>query len=460
MKKTKARSIIIYFLIISFFIGIGVFFAKLFINSKSFAMNPINTHLSGNEFENAGKIVDRNNNILAQSVNGKRKYNDDISIRKAMLHTVGDGSINITTAIQNVFSADLFGYNIVTGIGAPKYFNTAKDIKLTLDSTICKVASEQLGNRKGAVCVYNYKTGEILCMASKPTYDPYNKPDIDSDANGTYSGAYLNRVLSSSFTPGSTFKIITAAAAIDNIDDLYSRTFNCQGSMVVNGEKITCMEHHGNINFKDGMAQSCNIVFAQLAMELEKDKMTSKAQEMGFNQNMDVDGINVLGSHYDVSNATSASLGWSGIGQQDDLVNPLHMMTIMGAIANNGTPVKPYMIDSMKINKGINTYNGKTENSKEMLSQSTAQKLKELLRYDVTNKYGDSMFAGLTVCAKTGTAEVGEGKKPHAWITGFATDESCPVAFVVVVENSGYGYSQAGPIATAVLKATVSSIKN
>ena len=459
MKKTKDRSIIIYFLVISFFIGMSLFLGKMFIHAKDWAMSPINTHLSGSEFENAGKILDRNDVILAQSVDGERRYNDDAATRKAMLHVVGDDSINITTAIQNVFTADLFGYNIVTGIGAPEYFNTSKDIKLTLDSSICKVASEQLGSRKGAVCVYNYKTGEILCMTSRPTYDPYNKPDLSDSSNEAYSGAYLNRVLSSSFTPGSTFKIITSAAAIDNTSDIYTRNFNCQGKEIVGGEKITCMEYHGNINFKDAMAQSCNIVFADIAMELQKDKMTQEAEAMGFNQAMEVDGIKVSESHYDVSKASEADLGWSGIGQQNDLVNPFHMMKIMGAIANNGTPVEPYMIDSMSVYKGINTYTAKTKDSEQMLSESTAQKLKELMRYTVETNYGNSMFSGLTVCAKTGTAEVGEGKKPHGWIVGFSTDEKCPVAFVVVVENSGYGYTQAGPIATAVLKATKASME-
>lgn len=454
MKKTNARTIIIYLLIVAFFIGMGMFLIKLCINAKVWAINPINSHISGTEFENAGEILDINNNILAQSKDNKRQYHHDKSIRMAMLHTVGDGSINITTGVQNIFGADLFGYNLITGIGAPKYFNTSKEIKLTLDSSICKVASEQLGKRKGAVCVYNYKTGEILCMVSNPTYDPYDKPDLSNDPNQTYSGVYLNRCLSSSFTPGSIFKVITCAAAIENMDDIYQKTFDCQGSMIVNGEKITCMEHHGNINFKDGMAKSCNIVFAKIAMELQKDTMTKQANKMEFNKDLKVDGIKVCMSHYDVLNASEADLGWSGIGQQDDLVNPFHMMKIMGAIANDGEAVEPYMIESMTLQSGITTRKGKTKVSKRILESTTANQLKEIMRYTVKTNYGNSMFSGLTVCAKTGTAEVGNDKKPHAWITGFATDERCPVAFVVIVENSGFGYQQAGPVATAVLKAT------
>lgn len=459
MKKTRTRSIIVYFLVAGFFVGLGFFLFKLTVHAEDWAINPINAHLSGQELEGAGKILDRNKKVLAQSSDGKRLYNENEAVRRAVLHTIGDGSINITTSIQNQFSADLFGYNLITGLGAPKFLTMAKDIHLTLDSELCRIASEKLGSYKGAVCLYNYKTGEILCMVSKPTYDPYQIPDFSDETDDQYEGAYLNRVLSSSFTPGSVFKVVTSAAAIDCLPDLYEKEFYCPGNIEVGGETITCMEHHGTIDFEDGMAKSCNIVFAELAMELGKERMTMEAEKLGFNESFSIDGIPIQKSVYHVENATEADLGWSGIGQQNDLVNPAHLMKIMGAIANGGAPVEPYLISSMTSSFGINSHAGRTKVGDQMMSAGTANQLKEVMRYTTRSQYGDSMFPGLTVCSKTGTAEVGKGKNPHAWMTGFSTDEDCPLAFAIIVENSGYGYRQAGPIATAIMTAAAESIR-
>ena len=458
MKTIKLRAIIVYLLALAFFGGLLFFFISMLKQADEWALQPINGHLSGEELAHAGKILDRNGEILAYSENEKRLYAQDAGVRTAILHTVGDGSVNITTSIQNQFLPELFGYQLITGLGAPSFLNTTKDIHLTLDSEICQIASEALGAYKGTVVVYNHKTGEILCQVSKPTYDPYNPPDF-SAGDERYAGAYLNRSISSSFTPGSVFKIITSAAAIENIDDLYERTFYCPGNITVNGEKITCMEHHGAINFEDGMAKSCNIVFANLAMELGAEKMTQQAEKMGFNKAFSLDGASTLPSAYDVSGATEADLGWSGIGQYNDLVNPLHMLRIMGAIANDGVPVEPRRVDSIYSSFDKKSEKNKAVLGERLLTQDTAQKLQQVMRYTMRSQYGDSMFKGLTVCAKTGTAEIGDSKLPHAWMVGFSTDEDCPLAFVVVVEESGFGYRKAGPIASRVMAALAGKLR-
>ena len=97
---------------------------------------------------------------------------------------------------------------------------------------------------------------------------------------------------------------------------------------------------------------------------------------------------------------------------------------------------------------------------KRLIDAELAQKLDEYMRYDVTSYYGDDLFPTLTVCAKTGTAEVGEGKEPHAWMVGYSKDEDAPLAFAVIVENGGYGYSTAGPVAVAAMEACASVLRN
>lgn len=462
MKKTRRRSLVLYILSIGFFVGISLFVFRLVSNAETWVMKPINGHLSGDELNQSGTIYDTNGVVLAQSKDQKRVYNDDINVRKAMLHVVGDDSPNIATSIQNVYKSELFGYNFVLGLSAPKKLRTSKDITLTLDSNLCKFAYQKLGDNKGAIAVYNYKTGEILCMASTPTYDPENIPDIDSDTTGKYDGVYLNRVLSGALTPGSTFKIITSIAAIDNIPDIYDETFTCKQTKTVNNEKISCIGYHGNIGIKNAFVQSCNITFADIAMDLGADKMTSAANSLGFNHSFYIDGIPLERSVYNVEGATEASLGWSGVGQYNDLVNPAHMMMILGAIADGGTPTNPYMVKYMTSNLGIKSHVGSAVKGTRMMSENTAKEVSELMRYAVKNNYGDSMFGNLEVCAKTGTAEVSsdKSKEPHSWMVGFSKDSDCPLAFVVVVENGGSGIKTAGSIAASVMDKAQSTLRS
>ena len=130
----------------------------------------------------------------------------------------------------------------------------------------------------------------------------------------------------------------------------------------------------------------------------------------------------------------------------------MQMAIMCGAIANGGTAVLPNEIKS-----GVIEINGGT---KDMIDSDLAAKLDEYMRYDVTSYYGDSLFPSLTVCAKTGTAEVGENKEPHAWMVGYSQDEDAPLAFAVIVENGGYGFSTAGPVAVAAMEACASVLRS
>lgn len=461
MKTTGSRSLILYILGLGFLFGLGVFLYGLATQGGNWAMQPFNKHLtSGNQLSYGGEILDRNDVVLAQSANGKRVYNSDAMIRKAMLHAVGDTKGYISTGIQYNYRSELSGYNPITGLAAPTGKSTGNNIKLTLDSSLCKLALQKLGSRNGAAAIYNYKTGEMLCMVSAPGFDPQNPPaDLDTDKTGKYEGVYLNRVLSASYTPGSIFKLVTAAAAIEAFPDLDSRTWNSNGSITINGNKITDVASYGKLNFKNALAKSSNVAFSQIALELGEDKMTAKANEMGFNRSFELDGITTSKSVYNVKGAQSNELGWSGVGQYTDLTNPYHMMLLMGAIANEGTAVQPYVIDHITTSFGLTTRAGKTQAGDRLLSASTAARLKTYMRYDVTNEYGDGMFPGLAVCAKTGTAEIGGGKNPNGWMVGFSSNANTPLAFAVVVENSRTGIGSAGQVASALMNAAAKTVK-
>lgn len=461
MKTTGTRSLILYILGLGFLFGLGVFLYGFVTDGGTWAMQPYNKHLtSGNQLSNGGTILDRNGDILAQSKDGKRVYNSDALVRRAMLHTVGDTKGYISTGIQYNYRSELSGYNPITGLTSPTGKSYGCSIKLTLDSSLSKLALQKLGSRSGAAIVCNYKTGEILCMVSAPGFDPQNPPaDLDSDKTGKYEGVYLNRVLSSSYTPGSIFKLVTSAAAIESIPDLDSRTWDTKGSIIINGNRITDVASFGKLSFKNALAKSSNVVFAQIAIELGADKMTAMANQMGFNRSFDLDGIATSKSIYNVQGTQPNELGWSGVGQYKDLTNPYHMLLLMNAIANGGTPTQPYVIQQITTSYGMPSRIGQTKNAEQLLSAATAERLKTYMRYNVTNEYGDGMFPGLAVCAKTGTAEVGGGKNPNGWMVGFSSNPDTPLAFAVVVENSKSGIGSAGQVASALMNAAAKIVK-
>lgn len=460
MRNTRTRSIVLSFMTLLFLFGIGLFVFKYITNASLWTFSPVNKHFSGEQLVKAGDIVDCNNVLLAHSENGKRKYNDEESIRRALLHTVGDNTSHISSSVQSLYHDELYGYNFILGINPPEILGKNKNIKITLDSEICKVALNALGNHKGSVCVYNYKTGEIVCMVSTPTYDPYHPEVVENDHSGKYEGAYINRVLNSSYAPGSVFKIITSASGLAYLDDMENKTYSCHQTELVNNKKITCLSSHGDINLKNAMMRSCNIYFADLAIELGKDHMTNTANSMGFNRSFKIDRAKTKKSVYNVDKADDYNLGWSGIGQYNDLLNPMHSVILMGAIANSGEVHIPHFIkDIYSGNNSGNTGYLTLDTKEKLLPKNISDTLKNMMRYNVTANYGDSMFPHLNVCAKTGTAEVGEDKEPHGWMIGFSSNDNTPLAFCVIVENSGYGSKTAGPIASTVLNYAAKRLK-
>lgn len=463
MKKTLTRSIFIFILTLAFFGGLALFTFRICVNANDWIQQNFNGHISGSGgLEKAGKIFDRNGSVMAQSIDGQRYYHEDYTTRLATLHIVGDNSLNISTAVQSTYRSEILGFNYIWGLEMPQSFRGGNNLTLTIDSAVCKAAYEALNGKRGAVVVLNYQTGEVLCNVSSTTYDPQDPPEITEENEEEYNGAYLNRALSSSYTPGSIFKLVTAAAAIDNIPDIFDRTFTCNGGVVLGGEEISCLSDHGTISFQDGLAQSCNVVFAELAVELGKDKMTQQATQMGINASFDVGNAPTVEGKYDVSKASENELGWSGIGQYTDLANPMQMAILMSAIATDGTAVEPYFVSSVSSADFSPVRAGSASKGQALLSESTAQTLSEMMRYTVTSNYGDSMFPSLEICAKTGTAEVSDDEdgKNDAWIVGFSRDEDAPLAFAVVVEDGEFGYSTAGPVAVAAMEAAAQALRS
>lgn len=456
MRKTRTRTTMVLIIALFVIAGMCVYIVRLFENSNQWIQHTYNGHLAGNSgLATAGTIYDRSGTVLAYSEDNWRLYADDYTTRLSTMHVVGDDSLNISSAIQSSYRSNLIGFNYIWGMGLPESIKKGNDITLTLSADACNSAYNALDGYNGAVVVYNYKTGEVLCSVSTPAYDPLNPPEITEENETEYDGVYVDKVLSGLYTPGSIFKIVTTAAALENISDIEQEVFTCNGSTKIGGKEINCMHVHGDITMKDGLAQSCNVVFAELADRLGKGKMTKMAEKLGFNNSYFINGTTTAIGTYNVKKANHNDMGWSGIGQYTIEANPIQMAVMCGAIANGGTAVIPNEIKS-----GVFDIIPDSDKSKTLIDSELASKLDEYMRYNVTSYYGDGLFPTLTVCAKTGTAEVGGDKEPHAWMIGYCKDEDAPLAFAVIVENGGYGYSTAGPVAVSAVEACASILRN
>ena len=221
MKMITKRGIFLWILAVAFLFGLGFMTYSLVENGDTWVMKTYNTHIYKNgDLIGAGTIKSADGAVLAETKDGKRVYAEDPTVRKATLHTVGDTKGFISSGIQSVYKADLTGYNLLFGVYSIERYGKGNNMQLTIDSRVCAKAYSLLSDYKaGTVGVVNYKTGDIVCAVSTPSYDMEDEPS-DLNTNSAYEGVYINRLMTGLYTPGSTFKLVTAACAIENIPDL------------------------------------------------------------------------------------------------------------------------------------------------------------------------------------------------------------------------------------------------
>lgn len=393
-------------------------------------------------------VTDRSGSFLMEKDNG-RTYSDNASLRRSMLHILGDNRLQIQRVILEEYTDDLTGYNRFGGS-----FRSGSEqgtLQLTLSARVQTAAQDALAGRKGVIGVYNYETGEILCMVSSPNYDPMYPPEID-EAAPEFEAVFVNRFTGSAYIPGSIFKVVTAAAALEEIEDIEERRFTCEGSVQIDGETIVCNGVHGEIGLEEALCRSCNVAFAQIAVELGAKTLTQYARSLGICDSLSFDGYDTKKGYIDLDEAGRQSIAWAGIGQYNDLINPCQFMTLMGAIANGGKCADPYLVQQACYGDRVE-YEARSRSSR-LLRQETADRLAEMMHYAVVNNYGEWFFSGLYAGAKSGTAEQGIGDN-DALFAGFIQDPDYPLAYIIIVEGGGAGSSTCTPILRQVLDACV-----
>ena len=351
----------------------------------------------------------------------------------------------------------------------------------TLNAEAQKAAFHGLGDRKGAVVALDPSTGAILALSSTPSYDPSSfAGNSAKDAKAWKSlqkennpdEPMLNRALRQTYPPGSTFKVVTAAAALENglYDDIDEKTrsplpWTMPGTTtpLKNEGPIPCK----NASLRVALSVSCNTVFGKIGSDLGADKMREQAEKFGFNSEQ-FTPVRSNASNFD-KDMDLAQTALSSIGQYNTAATPLQMAMVAAAVANDGKLMEPYMVDQLQAPSLDTVEKHQVKELSQPLSPENAQKLQEMMETVVEQGTGQrARIPGVTVGGKTGTAQHGvnnEGK-PYAWFISYAkTDAGSPVAVAVVVEDGSAnrgdisGGGLAAPIAKSVMEAVINSQK-
>ncbi|MEU2547113.1 penicillin-binding transpeptidase domain-containing protein [Streptomyces roseolus] len=353
------------------------------------------------------------------------------------------------------------------------------DVVTTLNGAAQKAAFEGLGKNTGAVVAIEPSTGKILALASTPSYDPssfagYSGKDEKAwvSLEKDKGKPKLNRALREIYPPGSVFKVVTAAAALESgkVKDIDASTDTPEGWKIPLSTKP--MKNHSggcaNASLNEALRISCNSVFAKLGDDVGVEKMNETAEKFGFNAEQ-FTPVRSAASVYD-KKADRGGNALSSIGQFNTATTPLQMAMVTAAIANDGKLMKPYMIDQLRAPNLDVIKQNEPEEMSQPVSPENAQKLQAMMENVVSNGTGakaDLKMSGVKVGGKTGTAQHGEknAKRPYAWFISYAkTDQGSPVAVAVIVEDAeGVGREDisggglAAPIAKAVMKAVLKS---
>ncbi|URN12649.1 penicillin-binding protein 2 [Streptomyces radiopugnans] len=376
---------------------------------------------------------------------------------------------------------------ILTGDDDRLFFNrtidmfTGKDQKggnvvTTLDADVQKAGFEAMGDKKGAAVAINPETGAILGLVSTPSYDPSSFAGNSSKDAKAWSRLQkennedepmLNRALRQTYPPGSTFKVVTAAAALESgMYDIDEKTDTPDPYRLP--QSTTDLGNDGNhpcenASLRVAMQWSCNTVFAKISDELGNEKMIEYSERFGFNQEHFVP-VRAVESVYPEDNRPQNAM--VGIGQASNRATPLQMAMVAAAVANDGKMMEPYMMDQL-VAPSLNVVEEhKPRELGEVASAENAQKLQQMMETVVEKGTGTpAQIDGVTVGGKTGTAQHGENneKNPYAWFISYAktSDGSTPIAVAVVIESADVlrddiaGSKLAAPVAKAMMEAAL-----
>ena len=410
-----------------------------------------------------GKILADDGTILAETVVGEdgtetRNYPYGTMFAHAVGYsTMGKTGIESFANYYLLTSHENSVEQIINELSGEK--SAGDNVVTTLNTELQSIASEALGERRGAVVAMEPETGKILAMVSKPAYDPNQLAgQWEELVNGDGKEAVLlNRVTQGLYPPGSTFKIVTALQYMREHPGTYDQyRFTCDGVYEFENLKIRCYHQnaHGEENFAQAFADSCNGAFASLGLEMDLNGLKNLAEQLLFNREQPL-AFPYSKSVYQMGeNPENWEIFQTVIGQGETLITPMHNLMITSAIANGGVLMKPYVIDRVENASGETVKKFMPAAYGELMVANEAKALRELMEQVVTEGTGSALRTDRYQAAgKTGSAEFETGKETHAWFVGYAPADDPKIAVCVLVEEGGSGGQTAAPIARKMFDA-------
>lgn len=350
-------------------------------------------------------------------------------------------------------------------------------VELTIDPAAQQAAFDALGGQQGAVVAIEPSTGKILAMVSTPGFDPNALATHDTTAaNAAYQellaadgNPLSNNTISENYPPGSTFKLVTAAAALESGDYTPDSVLAAPTTLTLPGTSTVLPNFggsscgaNGQATLAESMRISCNTAFAQLGVDLGDDAIREQAERFGFDSDSLTIPMRVAASTYP-ADPNAAQTALTAIGQESVRSTPLQMAMVASAIANDGALMTPYLVQTVRTADLDVVSEAEPKQLSEAVSPTTAQQLTDMMVNVVQSGSGTAaQIPGVQVAGKTGTAQTGrEGEAPHAWFTAFAPADNPQVAVSVIVQHGGdvgseaTGGRVAAPIARAVMEAVI-----
>lgn len=444
MKKNMKKIFGLYMLL---FFSLIIYILKFsLIDSQHIKTNSYNPRVgSVDENIKRGTVYDSKGDVLAESIKTETGYKREYPYSEQFAHIVGFMS-NGYSGVELYYNFELESldnelYQRILNIFTDDFELQGNNIRLTLNSKLQKYVYKKIGKTKGAVVAIEPKTGKILSMVSYPTFNPSTVAENWKTLSSDENSPLINRASQGLYPPGSTFKIVTAAAEIETDTNWKNFSHKCKGEVSFSDKKIRCFNStvHGKVDLKEALQYSCNTFFSLIGNNLGGDVLHLYAEKAMFNKPIYYPLEYKQSSFVLTSADTTSELVQTAIGQGKTLVSPLHMTLIVSAAANGGVMMKPYIVDSIESYDQDVLKQYSPSKLADVFDKETSDILKDMMKSVVTSGTAiEAKTKNIQIAGKTGTAENASGKD-HSWFIAFAPADNPQIVVGVILENAGRG---------------------
>ena len=413
-----------------------------------------------------GAIYSADGALLASSERDEKGRRRRVYHERSLAHTIGYLSLRYgVSGLEERYNSELSGGESGNSLSRLKHdllrdAPPGNDLVLTIDARVQQAAARALGARPGAVVALDPRTGAVLAIVSAPGFDAAALDEEGAALLKDPASPLINRAIQGQYAPGSVFKTVTAAAALETGEYKPESRFRCPSGLAVQGFVIACAgvpQGVRDYDFAHAYAWSVNVNFAEIGLKLAAERLISQARRFGFEERIPFD-LPVAVSRL-LQSGTSFNdvlLATTAFGQGELSATPLQMALVAAVVAGDGAVMQPYLVQEVRDPAGGVIRQQQPQRWRQVIRPETAATLRAFMVTAVREGFGGAAaLPGVQIGGKTGTAEAAPGEPPHSWFTGIAPAEQPRVVVAVVVENAGQGSAVAAPIAAAVMQAAL-----